>query len=237
MTEQPPRRRSATLAATLSFVVPGLGQLALGSVRRGLLYLLPVAALVAFAAAGAAADPVRFLASLVRPDVLVGVFILNLCLFAWRSLASVDAWRTVAEGTPRGALTTVVVALLLATAATHVVIGATTYLAYDAVTAITGDEGFGALPAGSPASTLEPSPGATPTPTPEPTPSPTPAPPPLADGRLDILLIGADAGPSSAAASPVSSTRCTSTPPATPTTSPARTRRAACGPSRAPSAT
>jgi len=140
MTEQPPRRRSATLAATLSFVVPGLGQLALGSVRRGLLYLLPVAALVAFAAAVAAADPVRFLASLVRPDVLVGVFILNLCLFAWRSLASVDAWRTVAEGTPRGALTTVVVvALLLATAATHVVIGATTYLAYDAVTAITGD--------------------------------------------------------------------------------------------------
>ena len=195
MTEQPPQRRSATLAATLSFVVPGLGHLALGSVRRGLLYLLPVAALVAFVAAVAAADLVRFLASLVRPEVLVGVFILNLCLFAWRGLAIVDAWRTTVEGTPRGALTTVVVvALLLVTAATHVVIGATTYLAYDAVTAITGDEGFGALPAGSPASTPEPSPGATPIPTPVATPSPTP-PPPLADGRLDILLIGADAGP------------------------------------------
>jgi LCP family protein required for cell wall assembly len=192
MTEQVPRRRSATLAATLSFVVPGLGQLALGSVRRGLLYLLPVAALVAFGAAVAAPDLVRFLGSLVRPDVLVGVFILNICLFAWRGLAIVDAWRTAAEGTPRGALTTlVVVALLLVTAATHVVVGATTYLAYDAVTAITGDEGFGALPAGPPASTPEPSPGATPTPTPVPTPSP----PPLADGRLDILLMGADAGP------------------------------------------
>jgi len=196
MTEQPPRRRSATLAATLSFAVPGLGQLALGSVRRGLLYLLPVAALVAFVASVVAADLVRFVASLVRPDVLVGVSILNLCLFAWRSLAIVDAWRTAAEGTPRGALATVVVAtLLLVTAATHVGIGATAYLAYGAVTAITGDEGFGALPAGSPASTPEPSPGATATPTLAPTPSPTPPPPPLADGRLDILLMGADAGP------------------------------------------
>ena len=101
MTEQPPRRRSATLAATLSFAVPGLGQLALGSVRRGLLYLLPVAALVAFVASVVAADLVRFVASLVRPDVLVGVFILNLCLFSWWCLADCDAWLTVAEGTPR----------------------------------------------------------------------------------------------------------------------------------------
>jgi len=196
MTEHPPRRRSATLAATLSFVAPGLGQLARGSVRRGLLYLLPVVALIAFVAAVAAADPVRFVTTLVRPDVLVGVFILNAGLFAWRGLAIVDAWRTAAAGPPRGALATlVVIGLLLVTAATHVVIGATTYLAYDAVTAITGDKGFGALPAGSPTATPEASPGATPTPTPVPTPSPAPPRPPLADGRLDILLIGADAGP------------------------------------------
>src|SRR3989304_3371770 len=85
--------------------------------------------------------------------------------------------------------------LRVVTAATPVGIGAPASLAYGAVTAITGDEGFGALPAGSPASTPEPSPGATATPTLAPTPSPTPPPPPLADGRLDILLIGADAGP------------------------------------------
>lgn len=200
MTDHVPLRRSATLAAMLSFLLPGLGQLVLGSVRRGLLFLVPIVALVGVVAGLASADLVRFLATLLRPDVLLAIFVLNLCLFGWRSLAIVDAWRAAAGGTPRKALTTMVVAaLVVATAATHAAIGAATYMTYDTVTAITSDEGFGTLPDDSPTppptATPEPIPGVTPAPTPEPTPSPTPPPKPLADGRLDVLLIGADAGP------------------------------------------
>ena len=200
MTAPPSLRRSPALAATLSFLLPGLGQLALGRIRRGLLFLLPVLVPFVLVVAVASTNVVHFVAGLVRPDVLLSIFVVNLGLLAWRGLAILDAWRSAAAGTPRTALATVVVlGLLLVTGATHALIGAATYLGYDTLTAITSDEGFGTLPEESPSPpptpTHSPSPGATPEPTPPPTPSPTPPPAPLADGRLDVLLIGADAGP------------------------------------------
>ena len=47
----------------------------------------------------------------------------------------------------------------------------------------------------SPTPTLLPGETAAPTLEPTPTPSPTPRPGPLTDGRLDVLLVGGDAGP------------------------------------------
>ena len=204
MTHPSRPRHSPTLAAILSFLVPGLGQLFAGRPRRGLLLLAPLAALVVGALVLAAAGRGAILGLLVRPEVLLGAIVLDVLLFAWRAAAIVDAWRSAAGGrVPRDALSTIVVAaLVLVTGATHLVIGTVAYESYDTLTSVvSGDEGFGTLPDDSPVPTAvptqtpEPAPGSTAAPTPVPTPSPTPVADPLADGRVDILLVGGDAGP------------------------------------------
>jgi LCP family protein required for cell wall assembly len=103
----------------------------------------------------------------------------------------------------------IVVALLTVTIGTHVLIGTQVVAARDTVAAVFQDEegleeddGFGEF--------VEATPSPTPTPyvvnigggptldvsiPPTPTPAPTPKPDPLSDGRLDVLLIGADSGP------------------------------------------
>jgi LCP family protein required for cell wall assembly len=190
-------RHSPTLAAFLSFFVPGLGQVVSGRPRRGLIFLAPIVFLVLVVLEMLAGDRGKLIGFLVRPEVLIGLFVLNLLLLIWRGAAIIDAWR----GTPRRWVrrstmsTTILVALVLATVGTHVVVGGYTYLAYDAEAAIFGGSGggFGTLD-GSPDSSS--SPGSRETfgdgvlvPTPRPVPQP------LADGRLDILLLGGDAGP------------------------------------------
>ena len=89
----------------------------------------------------------------------------------------------------------------------HVVVGAEVLAVRDTVDAVFAssddeDDGFGELPAAtaSPSASVAPTtvpavPGSVAPPSLPPTPAPTPRPGPLADGRLDILLVGADAGP------------------------------------------
>jgi LCP family protein required for cell wall assembly len=187
-----PLHRSPTLAAILSFLIPGLGQIVSGRVRRGLLFLVPFLVLLLLALLALAGDRARLVGFLVRPEVLIGVFVLNLLLLIWRGIAILDAWRGTLPGRVRlQATSTVVVAVLVLLAfGTHAVLGGYTYLAYDAETSMFGGSGFfGTLDGspGAPTDTLEP--GTTAQPTIQPVAQP------LADGRLDILLVGADAGP------------------------------------------
>lgn len=222
-------RRSAAVAATLSFVLPGLGQGWAGAVRRGLLLLVPIVALGAIAGGLWLEEPVLLFGLLLQPRVLAFLAVINAALFAYRSYAVVDAYRLARRRCPsrsgllRRSLSALVVGGLLgAVAATHGVIAYADYQAYSLVTTVfrpSGpSEGFGGLGMGNapdastPAETPLPAtawPTASPPPSgsgggapvrtvpPDPTPTPSPAPPPdwTADGRLDLLLVGSDAGP------------------------------------------
>jgi LCP family protein required for cell wall assembly len=213
-------RPSPAVAAALSFVLPGLGQVSLGAVRRGALLMLPVALLLLGAIAVAGAGSGTILGLALSSEVLVGLLVLNAVLAIYHIVAIVDAKRTAvalaqpAATTHRG--TTAVLALLIAaTVGLHGIIEVVGVQAYAARGNVFGPPGSGdgwAIPDAS----FEPEPTAAPTPTPSPSPSPTSArptptgtpwptpmptpsasPPPgwAKDGRLNLLLIGSDAGP------------------------------------------
>jgi LCP family protein required for cell wall assembly len=205
-----PARRRATppaLTAALSFALPGLGHVAIGRVRRGLIFVAPAAtialALVAVLAGGRGA----LLSLAFAPQALVGLLVLNATLFLWHAAAILDSYRlaerSALTGVPfRPASMGIVVALLLATLALHGGIEALGYQTYTTLSAVFVEPQPGnewAIPA--------PSIGPSPTPyvsdpaiAPPPTLPPTEATPPptpdwAADGRLNLLLIGSDAGP------------------------------------------
>jgi LCP family protein required for cell wall assembly len=189
------------LAAALSFVLPGLGQGWLGAFRRGLALALPVLLLIGFALGVVLFQGrARALGLLVQPGVLIALLILNAVLLAWRVGAIVDAWRlarrnpaqpAVASRTRQVAAATALAVLLTATLGMHVGLGFLGYKTYDTITTVfvTPEPS----PSSTPAASIDPS--AEPTVTPEPTPEPTPVPTWSSDGRLDMLLVGGDAGP------------------------------------------
>jgi LCP family protein required for cell wall assembly len=203
-TPRPPLRASRALASFLSFLVPGAGQLVAGRVLAGIVFLAPVLVAVALGIVAAGGDRGRLAGILVQPSVLLGIVVADAVLFLWRFAAIIDAWWR-SKG-PRTTVSTIVLVVVLTlTGAMHAVIGAEVMATRDTMDAIfassddQGDDGFGVLPGPtkSPSPTPTPAPGSTPLPTvqPTPTPIPTPRPGPLADGRLDLLLVGGDAGP------------------------------------------
>jgi LCP family protein required for cell wall assembly len=206
---RPPLRRSRTLGAFLSFLIPGTGQLLEGRIRVGLFFLVPFLLAVLIGIIVANGDRTELLGFIVQPSVLMGIAVLDVVLFAWRAAAIVDAWWGGGSKVPHTILSTVAVVVLLAiTGATHYVVGAEVMAVRDTFATVFGtpdggtgqeqDDGFGDIPdptdAPSTTPTL-PGTGATPTTEATPTPAPTPRPGPLADGRLDVLLVGGDAGP------------------------------------------
>ena len=204
---------SRTAAAFFSFLIPGTGQYLTGRPAIGALFLVPVVVAAVGGIVVAGGDPGEAVGILLQPTVLLGIVVADGVLFVWRSVAIVDAWWHVGPNVPRSDLSMVVLAILLSvTVATHMFVGVEVLAVRDTVETVFAssddeDDGFGALPSAtpSPSATLAPTatpksvPGvvstATPTPTPSPTPTPTPRPGPLLDGRLDLLLVGADAGP------------------------------------------
>lgn len=209
---RPPLRASRTLAAVLSFVAPGTGQLLTGRIRAGLLFLIPIALLALGALSLVRGDRGAILEILVQPGVFAALIVLDVALLAWRIVAIVDAWWSGSREeqlTPLGTIT--VLALLAVTVGTHALIGSQVLAAQDTVAAVfqdpdagEEDDGFGDLPEPTPSPTPSPTPyvaviggGPTLAATPQPTatPAPTPRPNPLSDGRLDVLLVGADSGP------------------------------------------
>jgi LCP family protein required for cell wall assembly len=191
-------RRSAALAAALSFVLPGLGQGWLGASRRGLVLALPVLVLIGFGIGVVVFQGrTRALGLMLQPGVLIALLIVNAALLAWRAGAIVDAWRLARRnsspdsggGRTRQILAAVVLGgLLVVTLGMHVGAGYIGFKTYDTITTVF------VTPEPSPSPTPQPT-STDPAVTPEPTPEPTPVRTWSTDGRLDLLLVGGDAGP------------------------------------------
>jgi LCP family protein required for cell wall assembly len=198
-------QRSAALSAALSFVLPGLGQGLSGAIIRGALLALPVLVLFGFVLAALGHGMIHLAGQLLQPPVIVAILVVDVVLLVYRAAAIVDAYLLAQRRHPvrstrrhRAISIGVLAVLLVTTLSMHAWLGVVELKTYDAVARITSpygpNGGVGELPTAAPTPTLAP--GATPGP-PTPTPAPTPVPPPpwAADGRLNILLVGGDAGP------------------------------------------
>ncbi|HTI29032.1 MAG TPA: LCP family protein [Methylomirabilota bacterium] len=191
-------RHSAVIAALLSFLWPGLGQGWVGSRRRAILFAVPMmlflgAGLLVMIVQGKA----RALGLLLQPGVLLLLLALNLAILVYRLFAIVDAYRDAARRWPsvaekgRAAIGLVLLGVVLGgTLLMHGWLGFVGFKTYDTVVAVSHPF---SSPTPLPAASLAP--GETPGPTPVPTPIGTPEPAWGDNGRLDLLLIGADAGP------------------------------------------
>ena len=191
-------RHSAVIAALLSFLWPGLGQGWVGSRRRAILFAVPMmlflgAGLLVMIVQGKA----RALGLLLQPGVLLLLLALNVAILFYRLFAIVDAYRVAARRWPpvaeqgRAAIGLVLLGVLLGgTLLMHGWLGFVGFKTYDTVVAISHPF---SSPTPVPAASLAP--GETPGPTPVPTPNATPEAAWGDNARLDLLLIGADAGP------------------------------------------
>jgi LCP family protein required for cell wall assembly len=205
------RYRSPALAGLLSFAIPGLGQAFAGAWRRGLAVAAPAVVLAAFGVGIWLIDRGILVRAALTPPVLLGIVGLSVAIGLYRIWAIADAyWIARARGGDadrsvprRGASLLVLLLLFAVTVGMHGYVAYVGWGAHQTLTAVFDPEGpdgeaGGSSPSTSPSPTSTPDPG-TPSPeaTPTPTPVPTPTPPPAwaADGRLNVLLIGSDAGP------------------------------------------
>ncbi|MCI0346027.1 MAG: LCP family protein [Chloroflexi bacterium] len=207
------RGASPTTAAALSLIFPGLGQLAAGSRRRAVLVAAPAILLLAVAIGALLGDPVGVTTFLIRPSVLGAIIGVNVVFGLYHLVAISDAfnvarraWASTGRRAGRMSLA-VLVGLLVLAVGVHGAIGWAGLRVNAAAGAIFLGEGLipglgatppppSTTPEPTPTPTLEPSAAPRPTPTPTPTPEPTKPPPEFArDGRLNLLLIGADSGP------------------------------------------
>jgi polyisoprenyl-teichoic acid--peptidoglycan teichoic acid transferase len=210
------RHRSPAAAALLSFVFPGLGQAWAGREARAVIVAAPAVFVVGVAIGTYAGGGLSALVTLaLDPGVIAAALVLNLVFLGYRGWAIVDGYRVAraTAGTGRGhgragrGGTAVLAVLLALTVATH---GLVEWVGWNGYTLVTGvfASGSGGGPAWgddvSPVPTTSPVPTPTPSPTvptlisAPPTPSPTPAPADpywAEDGRLNLLLLGGDAGP------------------------------------------
>jgi polyisoprenyl-teichoic acid--peptidoglycan teichoic acid transferase len=177
------------VAALLSALWPGLGQLAVGARRSGLLLALPPLVMLAvIVAALFTRDRVSLLSVFLDPGVIAALLVAQLALVVWRILAVADAFRR-GSGPARGrgaALTAVALAFVLVPSVYAAYLTEVTREAAVAVfnpvdapyqpsapVPVASDDDFGALPTASAALGSEP--------------------PEL--GRFTVLLIGMDSGP------------------------------------------
>ena len=189
-------RKSASprLAAILSFVLPGLGQLALGAVRSGLLLAIPIVLTVGVLAFFLLADRADLVSGLFDSTVILALVVLDVVIGLLHLIAVGDAYRLARRRLASGGWTVkgspkALTALLGATLLVHGTLGAAGLFAYDSLTSV-----FQAPPTGYTIPGFQPNaslgPGAT-----EFQASAFPGPAWAADGQLNILLVGNDGGP------------------------------------------
>ena len=221
---------SPVVAALLSLLFPGLGQIYAGQPRRGLFLALPVLALLVLVLLAVIAGPAEVLVGLIENTVALLALLLVLVLFfLYHAATIVDAYRTADRGSratrpvaasTRRASTGALVALL---GVATLIYGVPGYLGLRTAFVIDNVRPPGSVfpsPSFLPLPTLEPSdappqtpavtqpPPQTPAPgTTVPPATPTATPPPATagcprvdagwagDGRLNLLLLGADQGP------------------------------------------
>lgn len=128
MTEPAAGRRSPTIAALLSFVLPGLGHLYLGRPRTALVYALPVLGVFLSFALRVATDGLDVIGvEMLSPSLSLTVLGIAVVLGLWWLVALIDAFYAAGGRRPwRAGPTALVVALILAIASVS------SYSAYDA---------------------------------------------------------------------------------------------------------
>ena len=218
--------RSPALAAALSLVFPGLGQIYAGDVRRGLLWAIPTLVLVLAAIVVLAGGQNALLTLVSTDEKVLALVALNIAFFFYHVAAMFDAYgiagrsRRVAGFGASGAsgmalIVLVVVALLIHAVPTSYALSVNDFLnrfmggkpgvittpsfsQEPPGTFVTDPPEETETPDGSSTPTETPTVGPTGQPTPSgPTTSPTPLPPiqtPWGE-RVNLLLIGSDAGP------------------------------------------
>jgi LCP family protein required for cell wall assembly len=196
-------------ASLLSYVLPGLGQLAMGRGRRALFYLLPTLMALSWLGLQLGQGLASFGLSFFDDTFVVTLTVIVASLGIWRIAAVGDAFLQ-ARGRRRWPRleTAIVVALAFSIAATHLLVIGGAWMVYGAGNAINNNDMLsnGSLDGGSPVPG-SPSPIPTATATPAPTPqdtsafapyastepglTPTPSYPTNPD-RITFLLIGVD---------------------------------------------
>lgn len=191
------RRRARTLspavAALLSALVPGWGQYLQGRRRSAVLYLRGAVLLVTLLLLAVAAGPTQLAVWLVDPTVLLGLIVVNGVVALFRLAAVWDAGRG-SRGAAAGLVALVLVVLV---AVPHLALGWGQVRTYNFLTAVFGEEPQAAPPSttSAPTTTLPTTsdPGTSPTTT-VPTTTTAPPAPWQDDQRLNLLLLGGDAG-------------------------------------------
>ena len=196
------------IAAALSALIPGLGQVRLGDRRRGLVIALPFVTLIVVATAALVIDPRNAIDTILSPGVLLAILVILVALGAYHLAAILDAFglgnRMGARLEPpvarrralRSPLLIVALAGVVAFYGTIEFLGVRAYQVTQAVF-VNPSTGF-QIPDSSFSPRSSPTPGdnasgdAT---APPPTTTPVQVPAWATDGRLNLLLIGSDAGP------------------------------------------
>lgn len=130
------RMRRPLTAGFLSMLLPGAGQVYLGSRRRGAVLLATAALFVVVVVAAAATRQEELVGSLDR-RVLVWFLVVDGALLAFRLFAVVDAWRA---GAARRTLIAGLAVLAALTAAPHVAAGYVAIRGYGVLDAVFADE-------------------------------------------------------------------------------------------------
>jgi len=186
------RGRSPSLAALLSFLWPGLGQLYLRNRRLAAIFAVPSVVAVLLLVYGLRRGPVVFAAQLFA-DRTVGLAAVGIVILfgAWRLASVVHAFRGGNRNSARKVLDWAVLAALAAIIVVTHLGGGYYLMAYSDAGArvFTGNKDL--LVQATPPPSLAP--GQTPGPTGTPEALPTPAP----DGRVTILFTGTSSGASS----------------------------------------
>ncbi|NND01750.1 MAG: LCP family protein [Acidimicrobiia bacterium] len=198
--------RSPLLAALLSAIVPGAGQLYAGQRRRGIILLALSAALIVAALVWVAADPIAVAKLAFEPSVLKGLLVADVALLAFRIWATWDAYRSAAPPSrpPAAAMAAAGIVAAAMLIVPHALFASYDLTQLDLITSVfAGPATTTEVPTTT--STVPPQtiattsdPAAAPT-TPAPTTSSTTTttvPPTIWDGieRVNILLLGSDAG-------------------------------------------
>ena len=88
-----PRTRSAFAAAFLSLIFPGLGHAYAGAYPRALAFAaLPVLLIALVGGIFIRVNRLDLIGFVVQPEVLAGIFIVNILILIYRIVAAVDAW-------------------------------------------------------------------------------------------------------------------------------------------------
>ena len=196
-------RGRVVVPAIASFVWPGTGHWMLGARWIGLVLAIPQFALVMAITMGLLSGTGALLGWMVDPVVLIGLIAFNLVLLLSRAYAIAGSAARASLGRPSRASVVLVLALVVVSVLLHGQATRISWAAYDTITTVFAPNGpTGAAFGGghvSPSPTPSPSPylGEGTPPPPEVIPTQAPAPPPdwPSDGKLNLLLVGADSGP------------------------------------------